>query len=190
MWDKAQKRIADKLSLQGGILSLSEDDTNILMWAHYAQEHSGFVVGFDVEYPMFQFGENAKFKQVKYHSNKAVLHFEKIEHMEKVDAHPGLKEIVDESVLRKSLDWSYEKEWRLFAPFSYTHKVIQHEQAPIHLYFYNPKAVKKIIFGSRSSTSLQNKIKELLKVDEDFHSVELYQAKVNPQKYSIDLVKL
>ena len=34
-----------------GVLSLSEKRDNLLMWAHYAAQHTGFVIGFDSENP-------------------------------------------------------------------------------------------------------------------------------------------
>ncbi|KAA1061203.1 hypothetical protein [Enterobacter mori] len=35
------------------ILSLSDNPTNILMWGHYAQSHSGFVIELDTNHPFF-----------------------------------------------------------------------------------------------------------------------------------------
>ncbi|WP_205601609.1 DUF2971 domain-containing protein, partial [Enterobacter hormaechei] len=35
------------------ILSLTETPTNILMWGHYAQAHSGFIIEFDITHPFF-----------------------------------------------------------------------------------------------------------------------------------------
>lgn len=37
-----------------GVLSFTEDYTNPLMWAHYADEHRGIVLEFDSEKPLFQ----------------------------------------------------------------------------------------------------------------------------------------
>lgn len=37
-----------------GVLSFTEDFTNPLMWAHYADEHRGMVLEFDFEQPLFQ----------------------------------------------------------------------------------------------------------------------------------------
>jgi hypothetical protein len=36
-----------------GILSLSETHDNLLMWAHYADHHRGFVIQFDETHPFF-----------------------------------------------------------------------------------------------------------------------------------------
>lgn len=35
-------------------LSLSEKADDLLMWAHYAKHHEGFVIGFDGKHPMFK----------------------------------------------------------------------------------------------------------------------------------------
>lgn len=37
-----------------GVLSFSEDFTNPLMWAHYADQHNGIVLEFDYDKPLFQ----------------------------------------------------------------------------------------------------------------------------------------
>ncbi|MEJ8827109.1 DUF2971 domain-containing protein [Variovorax humicola] len=37
-----------------GVLSLTEDPINELMWAHYANSHSGFAVGLDMSNEFFQ----------------------------------------------------------------------------------------------------------------------------------------
>lgn len=37
-----------------GVLSFTEDYTNPLMWAHYAEQHHGIVLEFDSEKPLFQ----------------------------------------------------------------------------------------------------------------------------------------
>lgn len=38
--------LLNKMSKQIGVLCLSENHRNILMWSHYARNHEGFVVGF------------------------------------------------------------------------------------------------------------------------------------------------
>ena len=53
-----------------GILSLSETPDNLLMWAHYAEEHTGFVLVLDGSHNFFK-GENsllgfAKPERVEY----------------------------------------------------------------------------------------------------------------------------
>ncbi len=40
-----------------GILSLSETHNNALMWAHYCQNHSGYVIEFDAENVFFKQSE-------------------------------------------------------------------------------------------------------------------------------------
>lgn len=42
------KRVLDQLRDTVAVLSLTRTANNPLMWAHYGQEHSGFVIGYDV----------------------------------------------------------------------------------------------------------------------------------------------
>lgn len=47
---------ADYLNIfldQIGILCMTEDPLNPLMWSHYGQSHSGFVIGYDIQDPIF-----------------------------------------------------------------------------------------------------------------------------------------
>lgn len=46
------------LGLHIGVLSLTEDPNNLLMWAHYAKSHTGFVLEFDNNHPFFNSVEN------------------------------------------------------------------------------------------------------------------------------------
>lgn len=38
-----------------GIISLSEDPSNLLMWSHYAEEHKGMVVSISCDYSTFEY---------------------------------------------------------------------------------------------------------------------------------------
>lgn len=105
-------RDLDKPSTQGrmatdlysslyGILSLSRNVNNMLMWAHYAQSHTGFAIGFDEKHEFFKDSGDNDFepalKKVIYSKNRAV-------------------QTDDEELIfcHKSIDWAYEEEERLF----------------------------------------------------------------------------
>ncbi|WP_297480123.1 DUF2971 domain-containing protein [uncultured Photobacterium sp.] len=47
MPDNIRKKIISGLGDSFGVLSLSRSRHNLLMWSHYAQSHTGFVIGFD-----------------------------------------------------------------------------------------------------------------------------------------------
>lgn len=89
-----------KQDLHFGIFSLSKRWDSILMWSHYANNHSGICIGFYAE----ELEKIASLNPVAY-SNKfpiiSALEFETLESM-------------IPSIYTKAKDWNYEKEYRLF----------------------------------------------------------------------------
>jgi hypothetical protein len=84
-----------------GFVCYSEISDDILMWAHYAQGHRGFVIEFDVNHPFFS--DNPNIMPVEYSTERARAVF-----------HEELDFGNDPLPLarRKCPHWSYEKEWR------------------------------------------------------------------------------
>src|SRR5258707_1878815 len=77
-----------------GVLCFSEEKTDVLQWAHYADRHKGICLGFDVS------GGQGKFGRVKYRTTRFPF-------PEKPDV--GFSWSL---LSTKSKDWAYEKEWR------------------------------------------------------------------------------
>jgi len=83
-----------------GIISFSETNDNLLMWSHYAECHSGVVIGIDPTHQYFN-RHNAnhpfygKIHRVKYRKHR----------VEKFDSFL-------EPIITKSDEWMYEKEHR------------------------------------------------------------------------------
>lgn len=88
--------LSDEWKEKVGILCLTEDPSNILMWSHYASNHSGICVGFDTDYKPFDSAN-----QVYYSDGWPSAEFNS-------DSEQLLKRVL----LTKSKHWSYEKEWR------------------------------------------------------------------------------
>ena len=53
--DQSTKRSLERVRLRAklGILCLTEQSNNHLMWVNYARNHTGFVLGFDANAPFF-----------------------------------------------------------------------------------------------------------------------------------------
>lgn len=89
-----------------GILSLSEISDNELMWAHYADRHTGLVLCFDEQHPFFnrRRTENDEFyfiRKVRYSDEPPVS-------LATIDG--------DALLITKGTKWSYEREWRMLVP--------------------------------------------------------------------------
>lgn len=96
-WEAVESNIIterkDELVLNYRIFCTTEQYNNALMWAHYADKHTGFCVGYkkdDIE------NVSTKLQKVIYSSQPY-----------------DIKTKPDESILFiKSKEWAYEKEWR------------------------------------------------------------------------------
>jgi len=112
-----------------GIISFTEDYNNPLMWAHYADEHRGFVVEFDFDEPFFidsindlngrlsRFGENYlgdvfEFPEKVYY-RREMPDFSRVELSAPDDMNEFHWKKFNRTILfTKSNDWIYEKEQR------------------------------------------------------------------------------
>lgn len=106
-----------------GIISLSESPDNLLMWSHYADEHRGIVVEFEVdEYDPFDLFEtntppkysDAKFGRVSYRKSRKYPYDINEE---------SINSIRDYYYLSKSDEWIYEKEHRFITPFTLVNSI-------------------------------------------------------------------
>lgn len=110
-----------------GICSLTRDPLNLLMWAHYAQHHTGFVVEFDIpaevtdvdKPPLDQFLDWLSPLEVEYQASKPVINLFD-------DKDVKLKK----QFLVKGEDWAYEQEERVI-DYIRGHGIHRYERATI-----------------------------------------------------------
>lgn len=91
-----------------GIISLTKKPDNLLMWSHYANQHSGMIIEFDPNHEFFVsqytcqgMPKSGQLSDVSYKR-------------ERLSEFTGF----DEPYFEKSVDWAYEEEARLLVPFS------------------------------------------------------------------------
>lgn len=93
-----------------GVLSLSSNKDNLLMWSHYCKHHTGFVLKFEPEWyglPATLKDPEVTFKslvalEVNYSNERPILNGQEC---------AGQK--LDKLLLTKSIDWEYESEFRV-----------------------------------------------------------------------------
>lgn len=107
------------------ILSLTRNPLNSLMWAHYGDEHKGFVIGYEVENSFFKCKESNLIPvhkgNVIYTKTKPFLKTSIRETTNLCNAIDGIydeedhqtKELIDHLFLNKDTIWSYEEEVRI-----------------------------------------------------------------------------
>jgi hypothetical protein len=111
------QRLREQISETYGILCFSACWDDILMWSHYADEHRGFAVAIDRDHPHV---ERLGFQPVSYAEQRP-------KHLVEIDGEIGGFSIPGEHVMTstftKSINWSYEYEWRSLQQLDTTKKV-------------------------------------------------------------------
>ncbi|HHQ4702150.1 TPA: DUF2971 domain-containing protein [Aeromonas hydrophila] len=101
---------------QYGIVSLSETSRNLLMWAHYADEHNGACIGIDDDF-FSSLTEISPSKRVGIFKPKKVDYdnkrFDEINHDYR--GHEKIFQLLS----KKSDEWIYEKEHRAIIPLEW-----------------------------------------------------------------------
>lgn len=201
------------IGLNMGILCLSEDPGEPLMWAHYADCHRGAVVGFDASHAFFsksnlENGFRQFLKPVAYAQERSVLPlaFFKKHQMEEI-ARTGWQELLnreDPMFYTKSVHWRYEKEWRLVrqlldppsTPAEWSKRILGakyeiQKVRPEQLISIPTKAVRSITFGDRARQEQEGRqgweddIVDLLGSNQDLSHIELWKARLDSRSYSV-----
>ncbi len=164
-----------------GILSLSETWDNLLMWAHYAEEHTGFVLMLDGSHDFFK-GDNsllgfAKPERVEYKSERPSTTIEEV--------------TVPEIFLTKGFDWKYEKEWRYLKYLNGADERREEPNTyPVELFRLPLKCIRGVILGCRRSKELENNIVALRRDDPEFGHLQILQARASTRRYRLGIEEI
>ncbi len=160
-------KVQDYYHKKYGIISLSENPFNILMWGHYSNAHKGFCVGFDTKALA-----NYLIKEV----NEGVALYP-IEYVEKIpvqDKNDNDENLAKKMFFTKNIDWKYEKEWRLIAT-RLTGKTIR-----------LPKNVfKDVILGFKMEETYKSEIISFCK--NELPHVKIFQSEMRKDEYNMKI---
>ena len=136
-----------------GVLCLTENPLNRLMWANYSNSHAGFVAGFqhlEAGKPLgFRirrgpFGDAAK---VVYAREHPLLKRDK----------SNLQDVVSP----KYIEWEYEREWRVIESLEKATR-IEIPNGTRFVLKFPPTALTRVVFGLRMPATAKNILKEML----------------------------
>ena len=191
-----------------GIVSFCEEKDNLLMWAHYADEHRGMVVEFDIHNVFFKPENGSELSPVFYRKSRL----------------NNCRNNLLEPYFHKSDEWAYEKEHRLILPLHGADEfLISNKRAKTDdlienwgvkrefltkfndnldsiskfasgpaaynpnvmcMYKMPPSAIKSVIFGVNTEMEFIEKVKNKLSVKELRH-IKLFQSVVDSEDYRI-----
>ena len=175
----ARKQIFKGFDENIGVLSLTEKPDNLLMWAHYAGQHQGFVIEFDEAHPYF----NQKQRPDDEFNHLRKLHYS-VDRPHRV----SLMDISDEDMfLVKGKDWEYEQEWRMLRPLKDSDVKIPVPTGDVCLFSFPPECVKGVILGARMSDKDKTEIIHLINTDSRYKHVKVYQASVDDRRFQLNI---
>ncbi len=164
-----------------GILSLSLNRSELLMWSHYCDSHRGFVVGFYGLHDYFQKGipdKRGGLRPVEYFQARPVL---------PPDEEFSTQNIANILLFSKSDHWKYEQEMRMLHNVKYADEKLEKLDPggyPIYLFEFPTETIMEVILGCQMPKPKREEITALVK--EKYPSAKLYQAEMS--KTDFDLV--
>lgn len=165
-----------KRRLSLGVLSLTEDPLQLLMWSHYGDEHRGVVVELDISHPAIRPDSNGR---DTYSGIKKVTYSK-----DKVFGIPMLDTIID-VLSRKSLEWEYEREWRLIRTLNLTRKITP----DVFVVDFNLSAVKSVYLGARFPAERLEEMTQLLKANGGSH-IKLWKVDIAPHRFELRVTEV
>lgn len=145
-----------------GILSLTENPDDLLMWAHYANGHRGLCLEFATSIEEF-FG---RAQPVVYSDERSIF-----------DPREPETNQVEKVVLTKSEHWTYELEWR----------IVEHQKGE-GPYKFPAETLTGIIFGC--CTSAKDKTKVQCWIHEGGLRPTIYQAKQKRRDFGLEVERV
>jgi Protein of unknown function (DUF2971) len=169
--------LPEKLNEAIGVLSLTSKPDNLLMWAHYANSHQGFVIEFDETHPFF---------------NQRRTETDELRYLRKVNyaMERPLTAMTDEAIgidvfCTKSQEWQYEQEWRMMVALDDCTKKIAVAPNALYLFALPPECVTGIILGCRTTSATKTRVVELLRSDSRYRHLNMRDAVTHAARFAL-----
>ena len=136
--------VSEQLSTRYGIVSFSKDPFHPLMWSHYTEDGSGFVIGYEATELGKLTSMEGGLRSVAYHSQPPRI----LGPIVLVSPDSNLPVLLS----IKSDHWSYENEWRLIVELNRTIGTGESDQLgqPINLVQVPNEAVVSVYYTERT----------------------------------------
>lgn len=159
------EELAYQMQNENAVFCMTEKKDNILMWAHYADQHTGFCLEFENDNPFF-----SRVRPVIY--RRCLPKEDLVKFLMSSSINP-----LPLYLVTKAEDWAYEKEWRLAEPGT------QPGQRK-----YPPESLMGVIFGCRTDDKNREQIKQWCR-ERDPRPI-LYKAKEKRSEFGLDIIPI
>lgn len=191
------KNFNNELKKRVYLISLSENNNINPIWAHYADNHRGVCLEYDLrdnEEESVEITNENKFETLRdsllyecCFPVDYVEHYDFSKDLELMhdDTHNKLK-ILEEPFIKKSIDWSYEKEWRIILNKDRLSSISKHLNLNLleevnSINFINFPKPKAIYLGLNLESSYEEKIIGICKDKK----IPVYKMKKDKSKYNL-----
>jgi len=190
---RAQPAITKEWMQSLGVLCLTSNSEDLLMWAHYASNHTGVCLGFDSA-------------AAPFHSARLVKYEEERPRIRAIDLSREDDDLIEKVLFTKSPHWAYESEWRCIKrevrddELFFYQKIIEaepHRQIEIAnllameggpgQYEFETNSLRRIYLGARMDPVYRERLIECL--DRFGIKSRLYQMSLDPRYFRLNSTK-
>jgi Protein of unknown function (DUF2971) len=160
-----------------GVFCLTEKPTNLLMWAHYAEDHRGVVIEFDGTHDFFsrRLGPQDDFRHLR---RVTYTH-------QRPEVFLNDSDATDYFYL-KSNDWEYEQEWRFVVPLVECSQQIDRPPAlPICLFQLPSDCIRAVSIGVRMPETQKLELAAELRRNPEFRHIRVEQIDLDPRVFAL-----
>ncbi|AIO28457.1 DUF2971 domain-containing protein [Burkholderia cepacia] len=156
------------------VCCFSKRNDNLLLWAHYAENHRGVCLEYDIPDETFK----TRFFPINYSASQPVI--DRVNRYPVGDVNSGslLMDMKDAVFLTKSEDWKYEEEWRMLRITERSEEKGEKHEIPGNL--------SAIYFGLHTSEAARNIITKLAS---STSPVEFWQASLRAGYFSLEFAR-
>jgi hypothetical protein len=150
-----------------GVLSLSANWNNVLMWSHYAAFHTGYCIGLNKD----------KLSSIQNFGAEGFVDYPEDNRFPSINPiEDGNVESYEKAVYNKSIDWNYEQEYRFT-------KIIQPDgfKEKDRVIKFDNNCIDEVIIGMNADSNTQ---KEIINICAD-KNIPVYKAERVPFKFLI-----
>lgn len=155
-----------------GVTCFSEVPDSILMWSHYGQNHAGICL----EYDLLRMNEELNYSPVPILYKNT---FPALTQFDLQNPEASVEEIYVKSMLVKSKDWSYEKEWRVLQDYGACGDAWDEERNGALMKMITPSAV---YLGCKADTAFEREVIDICKEK----SITCYKFEKDEREYKLN----
>lgn len=188
--DRTEHAVSKEWLESIGVACFGTEYTDLLMWAHYAANHTGLCLAFDSSYAPF-----SAVRAVHYTAERPQI--------SSVSFVQEDEQLVKSVLLHKSPHWAYEKEWRAVKrpiredEIEYYRKLASEDESQQDqiaevlaseggpgIYQFQPQAIQNIYFGARMPEDSKQQLVEIIK--DVVPHVRIFEMQLDRRRYQLN----